>query len=121
MLTHILRLRARDLITAVTMLLLSSPARAVIPGNEDPSQGGDDNNILKVVFNFAYDIVLYGGPMLLVAGTTYFLIHMWGLMKEVRAEKKTKNDFIADGVIGASLVLLSIWGLNFSLGLLESI
>ena len=119
-LTHRLKLRAQSLIAALMTLFMSRPAWAEIPGNEDPTQGGDDTNILKVLFNYAYDIVLYGGPMLLTAAVGYFFIHMWGLMKEVRAERKTKSDFITDGVLGASLILMSIWGLNFSLGLLES-
>ena len=100
-------------------LVLTHPAWAAIPGNQDPSQGGNDENILKVFFAYAYDAVLYGGPIGLAAGVGYYIIHMWGVFKEVRAQRKEKSDFISDGVIGALLILLSIWALNFCLGLLE--
>lgn len=100
-------------------LVLTHPAWAAIPGNQDPSQGGNDDNILKVFFAYAYDAVLYGGPIGLTAGVGYYCIHMWAIFKEVRAQRKEKSDFISDGVIGALLILLSIWALNFCLGLLE--
>ncbi|WP_318419623.1 DUF2976 domain-containing protein [Photobacterium leiognathi] len=100
-------------------LVMVHPARAVIPGNQDPSQGGDDENILKVLFAYGYDAVLYGGGLGLAAAIGYYIIHMWAVFKEVRAQRKEKSDFISDGVIGALLILLSIWAVNFCLSILE--
>lgn len=97
------------------------PAWAYIPGNQNPTTGGDKDNILKTFFAYAYDALLYGGPIGIAFAVIYYLIHMWGIFQEIRAERKTKNDFITDGIIGASLILLSIWGVNYGLNLMEKV
>ncbi|WP_394230499.1 TIGR03745 family integrating conjugative element membrane protein [Shewanella colwelliana] len=102
-----------------TVYLVTQPVLAKIPGNQEPTQGSDDDNILKTFFAYAYDIVLYGGGIGIAASTIYYFIHLWGVFQEVRNQKKEKSDLISDGVIGATLILLTIWGVNFSLGLLE--
>ncbi|GCF90538.1 MULTISPECIES: DUF2976 domain-containing protein [unclassified Shewanella] len=96
-----------------------TPALAKIPGNQEPTKGGDDENILKTFFAYSYDVVLYGGGIALAASVGYYFIHLWGVFQEVRNQKKEKSDLITDGVIGAVLILLSIWGVNFCLQLLE--
>ncbi|TOM63439.1 integrating conjugative element membrane protein, partial [Vibrio parahaemolyticus] len=43
-------------------VLIGTQAQASIPTNNDPTQGGSDN-ILELIYNYAYDILLYGGGM----------------------------------------------------------
>jgi len=96
-----------------------TPALAAIPGNQEPTKGSDDDNILKTFFAYSYDVVLYGGGIALAASVGYYFFHLWGVFQEVRNQKKEKSDLITDGAIGAVLILLSIWGVNFCLQLLE--
>ncbi|GIU42860.1 hypothetical protein TUM4438_10400 [Shewanella sairae] len=103
-----------------TLFLTTQAVQAAIPTNQEPSKGSDDDNILKTWFAYSYDIVLYGGAAGIAAASLYYLIHMWGIFQEVRAQKKEKSDLITDGVIGASLLLLTIWGVTFALARLEN-
>ncbi|AEH16381.1 MAG: DUF2976 domain-containing protein [Shewanella oncorhynchi] len=108
------------LVTLLSCSLFAiTPALGAIPGNQEPTKGGDDDNILKTFFAYSYDVVLYGGGIGLAAAVGYYFIHLWGVFQEVRNQKKEKSDLITDGVIGAVLILLSIWGVNFCLQLLE--
>lgn len=95
------------------------PVLAAIPENQDPTQGAGNGNLLTVLFAYGYDVVLYGGGLLLAAAVAYYVIHLWGIFKEVRAERKEKSDLISDAVIGAAMIGLSIWAVNFCLSLLE--
>lgn len=113
------RCKTRLVILVSTYLYTVTPALALIPGNQDPTKGSDDENILKTFFAYSYDVVLYGGGIALAASVCYYLFHLWGVFQEVRNQKKEKGDLIADGVIGAVLILLSIWGVNFGLQMLE--
>lgn len=100
--------------------LLSTKAVASIPTDNDPTQGGSDN-ILELIYAYAYDILLYGGGMFIAFCFVYFLGHMWDLYSKTRERQATKKDLLSDGVIGAVLLLLSTWGLNYGLNILEGV
>ncbi len=100
------------------LMMLASSAHAKIPQNQDPTQGSSDN-ILTMVLNFSYDILLVGGSIFIAFGAIYYMGHMWDVYKKTRERQATKQDLLTDGVIGAVLLLFSIWGLNFGLDVLE--
>ncbi|HBC3835279.1 TIGR03745 family integrating conjugative element membrane protein [Vibrio parahaemolyticus] len=101
-------------------VLIGTQAQASIPTNNDPTQGGSDN-ILELIYNYAYDILLYGGGMFIAFCFIYFLGHMWDLYSKTRERQATKKDLLSDGIIGAVLLLLSIWGLNYGLDILKGV
>ncbi|HBC3529385.1 TPA: TIGR03745 family integrating conjugative element membrane protein [Vibrio parahaemolyticus] len=101
-------------------LVIGTQAHASIPTNNDPTQGGSDN-ILELIYNYAYDILLYGGGMFIAFCFIYFLGHMWDLYSKTRERQATKKDLLSDGIIGAVLLLLSIWGLNYGLDILKGV
>ncbi|EGU41182.1 hypothetical protein VII00023_06117 [Vibrio ichthyoenteri ATCC 700023] len=103
---------------ALFFLAIGAKAHAKIPQNQDPSQGQSDN-ILTMVLYFSYDILLIGGSIFIAFSAIYFMGHMWDMYKKTRERQATKQDLLTDGVIGAVLLLFSIWGLNFGLGILE--
>lgn len=102
------------------MLAIPYSAIAKIPTNQNPTQG-DSTNILQMVFYYAYDILLYGGSIFVAFATIYYLGHMWDLYSKTREKQATKKDLLTDGVIGAVLILLTIWALNYGLSILGSV
>ena len=104
--------------SALASLWLSASASAKIPQNQDPTKG-DSDNILTMVMYFAYDIVLIGGSIFIAFAAIYYLGHMWDVFKKTREKQATKQDLLSDGIIGAVLLMFSIWALNFGLGILE--
>ncbi|EGQ7795950.1 TIGR03745 family integrating conjugative element membrane protein [Vibrio parahaemolyticus] len=106
--------------TFISPLLVGTQALASIPTDNEPTQGGSDN-ILELIYNYAYDILLYGGGMFIAFCFVYFLGHMWDLYSKTRERQATKKDLLSDGIIGAVLLLLSIWGLNYGLNILEGV
>ncbi len=64
---------------------------------------------------------LYGGGMFIAFCFIYFLGHMWDLYSKTRERQATKKDLLSDGIIGAVLLLLSIWGLNYGLDILKGV
>jgi len=99
---------------------LSFSAFASIPQNQQPTQGSS-NNILQMIYYYAYDIALYGGGIFIAFCFLYFLGHMWDLYSKTKDKQATKKDLLSDGIIGAVLLLLSIWGLNYGLNILEGV
>jgi integrating conjugative element membrane protein (TIGR03745 family) len=99
-------------------IAIGAKAQAKIPQNQNPTQGQSDN-ILTMVLYYAYDILLIGGSIFVAFSAIYFMGHMWDMYKKTRERQATKQDLLTDGVIGAVLLLFSIWGLNFGLGILE--
>ncbi|WP_245986684.1 TIGR03745 family integrating conjugative element membrane protein [Vibrio pectenicida] len=108
----------RTLLGAMTMA--SCAAQAKIPKNQDPTQG-DSDNLLELIFYYAYDIVLYGGCIFVAFCALYYLGHVWDIYSQTRDGKKTKKELLTDAIIGGMLILLSVWGLNYSLNILGSI
>ncbi|MEZ9997908.1 TIGR03745 family integrating conjugative element membrane protein [Vibrio sp. 10N.261.46.A3] len=114
-------LQRLSLRTALTVMgAIGAPALAKIPTNTSPTQG-DSDNILEVVLNYAYDILLYGGTVFLAFCAIYFLGHVWDIYNQTREGKKTKKDLLTDTVIGAVLLLISVWGLNYGLDVLSGV
>lgn len=107
----------RPLIGAIAMA--SSSTQAKIPRNQDPTQG-DSDSVLEMLFYYAYDIVLYGGSIFIAFCAIYYLGHIWDIYSQTREQKKTKKDLLTDAIIGGILILLSVWGLNYSLNILGS-
>lgn len=99
---------------------LSFSTWAAVPQNQQPTQGSS-NNILQMIYYYAYDIALYGGGIFIAFCFLYFLGHMWDLYSKTKDKQATKKDLLTDGIIGAVLLLLSIWGLNYGLNILEGV
>ncbi|MFM2666697.1 DUF2976 domain-containing protein [Vibrio mediterranei] len=100
--------------------MLSSSVWAAVPKNTEPTQGSS-NNPLEIIFYYAYDIALYGGSIFLGFCFLYFLGHMWDLYSKTREKQATKKDLLSDAIIGVVLFLLSIWGFNYILDLLQGV
>ncbi|AUI88936.1 integrating conjugative element membrane protein (plasmid) [Vibrio azureus] len=110
---------SRILISA-PFLLPVSQVWANIPENQKPSKGGS-NNLLTLIFQYAYDIALYGGSIFLAGSALYLMAHLWDLYSKTKDKQATKKDLLTDAVLGAVLLLLSIWGLNYGLDLLGDV
>ncbi len=108
----------RPLIGALSVLSFSS--FAAIPQNQRPSQGSTDN-ILQLILYYAYDIALYGGSILIAFLFIYYLTHLWDLYSETKEKRATKKDLLTDAIIGAVMLLFSIWGLNYGLDILKGV
>jgi integrating conjugative element membrane protein (TIGR03745 family) len=104
----------------IGLWLHSLRALADIPTNNEPTQGSSDN-ILELIYYYAYDLLLYGGGIFIAFCFVYFLGHMWDLYSKTKEKQATKKDLLSDGVIGAVLLLVSIWGLNYGLDILEGV
>ncbi|WP_299144388.1 TIGR03745 family integrating conjugative element membrane protein [uncultured Vibrio sp.] len=100
--------------------LHSLHALAAIPTDNNPTQGGS-NNILELIYAYAYDILLFGGGIFIAFCFVYFLGHVWDVFSKIKEKQATKKDLLSDGVIGAVLLLLSVWGLNYALDILEGV
>ncbi|MFA0055700.1 TIGR03745 family integrating conjugative element membrane protein [Vibrio echinoideorum] len=109
---------SRTFVGALAATTLSVAAK--IPTNPKPTQG-DSDNILEMVMYYAYDILLYGGTVFLAFCAIYFLGHVWDIYNQTREGRKTKKDLLTDTVIGAALLLISIWGLNYGLDVLSGV
>lgn len=105
---------------SLSLALGSARTFAAIPGNTDPTQG-DSDNILEMIYNYGYDILLYGGGIFIAFCFVYFLGHMWDVYSRTKEKQATKKDLLSDGIIGAVLLLFSVWGLNYGLNILEGV
>ncbi|MCP4825543.1 MAG: TIGR03745 family integrating conjugative element membrane protein [Shimia sp.] len=113
-------IQLRSFFLFVVTWLHSLSAMADIPTNNTPSQGGSDN-ILELIYAYAYDLLLYGGGIFIAFCFVYFLGHIWDVFSKIKEKQATKKDLLSDGVIGAVLLLLSVWGLNYGLDILEGV
>lgn len=103
-----------------SLALMGTRTFASIPENTEPTQGGSDN-ILEMIYNYGYDILLYGGGIFIAFCFVYYLGHMWDIYSKTKEKQATKKDLLSDGIIGAVMLLFSIWALNYGLNILEGV
>lgn len=108
----------RMVLTLLTATTFVSPlAQAGLPQMEAPSRG-EGGNIIETMQNYAFDGAGLVALLISVASFCGVAYHAYGSYAEVQTGKKTWGQFGLTCMVGAVLLVLSIWLLTKAGGIL---